>query len=48
MKDAESSVKLLAAATLELIESDEGGYKQPSWDADRYEKAKENLRKLLG
>jgi len=47
VKDAEASVKRLAASTLELIESNEGGYKQPSWDAARYEQAKEHLKRLL-
>ena len=47
IKDTEASVKQIAAAVLELAEADEDGIKLESWDEDRYQKAKESIRKLI-
>lgn len=47
VKDSEELVRELALSVLEVVESNEGGYKQPEWDVERYAKAKESLRHLL-
>ena len=47
IKETETSVREIASAVLELAESDEDGFKQESWDRERYENAKAQMRKLI-
>jgi len=46
MKEAESSIKELAQAMVELAEASEGNLKLESWDSERYENAKDALKNL--